>query len=146
MDKYELIASAQNGNKNGKYAVLQRMFPNSCWVKRGYLTKNRISKNDNTVPFILNFIRKASRTTGYNLLPYFEKWGFLRTICMTVGDYGTYYYIMTPEMLQEFRDDMDALVADGTLKTINETIVNAISNSKDMFEVEFGTTPNIPNN
>lgn len=146
IDKYELIASSQNGNKNGKYAVLQRLFPNSCWVKRGYLTKSKISKNDNTVPFILNFIRKASRATGYNLVPYFERWGFLRTVGMEVGDYGTYYYLMTPEMLQEFKADMNALVEDGTLKAIDDSIVTAISNSKDMFEVEFGTTPNIPNN
>ncbi|MBQ7634243.1 MAG: M60 family metallopeptidase [Bacteroidaceae bacterium] len=145
VDKYELIASAQNGNKNGKYAVLRSMYPNSCWVKRGYLTKSGISKNDNTVPFIFNFIRKASRATGYNLVPYFERWGFLRTIAQKIGDYGNFYHLMTPEMLEEFKADMDALVADGTLQTIDESIVNAISNSKDMFQVEFGTTPNIPN-
>ena len=145
VDKYELIASAQNGNKNGKYAVLRQMFPSSCWVTRGYLTKSGINKNDNTVPFVLNFIRKASRATGYNLVPYFEQWGFLRTISMQIGDYGTYYYQMTPEMLQEFKADMDALVDDGTLQTIDAATVRAISNSKDMFEVEFGVTPNIPN-
>ncbi|MBP3227997.1 MAG: M60 family metallopeptidase [Bacteroidaceae bacterium] len=146
IDKYELIASSQNGNKNGKYAVLQRLFPNSCWVKRGYLSKSGISRQDNTAPFILNFIRKASRATGYNLVPYFERWGFLRTICMTVGDYGTYYYVLTPEAYQEFKADMQALVDDGTLQEIDEATVLAISNSKDMWEVEFGTTPNIPNN
>ncbi len=146
VDKYELIASSQNGNKNGKYAVLRSTYPNSCWVKRNYLTKSNISKNDNTVPFVLNFIRKASRATGYNLVPYFMRWGFLRTISMKVGDYGNYYYQMTPEMLEEFIADMDALVADGTLQTIDDATVEAISNSRDMFEVEFGTTPTIPNN
>ena len=145
VDKYELIASSQNGNKNGKYSVLQRLYPSSCWVTRGYLTKSGISRNDNTVPFILNFIRKASRATGYNLVPYFEQWGFLRTVGIKIGDYGDYYYLMTPEMYQEFKADMDALVADGTLKTIDAATVTAISNSRDMYEVEFGKTPNIPN-
>ena len=127
------------------YQRLSNAYPGSCWVKRGYLSKNNINRYDNGVPFILNFIRKCSRLTGKNLFPYFERWGFLRTVALQIGDYGTYYQLMTPEMYVEFKADMQQLVTDGVLEDIDDATVTAISNSKDMWEVEFGTTPSIPN-
>ncbi len=145
VDKYELLASAQNGNKNSKYSVFKQKYPNSCWITRNYISSSGMTKNGNTVPFIFNFIRKCSRLTGKNLFPYFEKWGFLRTIALEIGDYGTYYYMMTPPMYYEFKEDMQQLVTDGVLEDIDEATITAISNSKDLWEVEFGTTPNIPN-
>lgn len=147
LDKYEALASAQNSNKNGKYAVFAAKYPNSCWITKGYITKNSNPKG-NTMPFVLNYIRKVSRISGYNLLPYFERWGFVRTIAIYIGDYGDYFSVFTPEMYEEFKNDMDALVADGTLKAMPEGMVEEISNSPDLYNSgykDFGTTPEFPN-
>lgn len=140
-DKYELIASAQNNNANGKLAELRRRFPESCWVKDNYITEDHCDPWENSVPFIMNFIRKTSRVAGYNLMPYFEKWGYLRQIALRIDDYGTKYYIMTPDMYNEFKADMDALVASGELKQMPEGMVEKISNSPDWFQPQ----PYFPN-
>lgn len=142
VDKYELICSAQNGNKNGKYAVLQSKYPNSCWVTEGYIVPGT-SINQNSVPAIMNFVRKVSRLTGYNLFPYFEAWGHLRQIAMRIGDYGTFWYVMTPQMYDEFKADMDALVESGELQAMPEGMVREISYTKDIFEIE-GREPGSP--
>ena len=147
LDKYEALASAQNSNKNGKYAVFAAKYPNSCWITKGYITASSNPKQ-NTMPFVLNYIRKVSRISGYNLLPYFERWGFVRTIAIYIGDYGDYFSVFTPEMYEEFKNDMDALVADGTLKAMPEGMVEDISNSPDLYNSgykDFGTTPVFPN-
>ena len=141
VDKYEYIASIQNSNKGNRYSEFRNKYPSSCWITRNYLNSGNVSKNTNTVPFIFNFIRKCSRLTGYNLVPYFEQWGFFRTIALQIGDYGTYYHLMTPQMVQEFKEDMDAL----GLNTLDEATISEMSNCKDMYEVEFGVTPTIPN-
>ena len=75
-----------------------------------------------------------SRLSGYNLFPYFEQWGYLRTIAMKVGDYGNWYYLLTQDMYDEFKADMDALVASGELKTMPDGMIEAISNTPDMFQ------------
>lgn len=147
LDKYEALASAQNNNKNGKYAVFAAKYPNSCWIKNGYLTKSS-TPVQNTMPFVLNYIRKTSRLSGYNLFPYFERWGFIRTVALYIGDYGNYFCVFTPEMYNEFKEDMDALVKDGTLKEMPEGMVEDISNSPDLFDSgykTFGQTPTFPN-
>lgn len=89
----------------------------------------------------MNFIRKTSRLAGYNLMPYFERWGYLRQIALRIDDYGTKYYIMTPEMYNEFKADMDALVASGEIKQMPEGMVEKISNSPDWFQPQ----PYFPN-
>ena len=55
----------------------------------------------NSVPFAFNYIRKASKLTGYNLFPYFEKFGFFRTVFMEINDYGNKYVAQTKDMLQK---------------------------------------------
>lgn len=132
-DKYELVASAQNNNKNNKYAELKSKYPNSAWVTKNYVTSSS-TMWDNSVPYILNFIRKTSRLSGYNLMPYFEQWGFLRQIAALIGDYGNKWYVMTPDMYNEFKADMDALVQSGELKAMPEGMVEEISNSPEMFQ------------
>lgn len=89
---------------------------------------------ENSVPYIMNYIRKASRISGYNLVPYFEQWGFLRQVALKIGDYGDKYYVMTQEMYDEFKADMDALVESGELKAMPENMVNQISYSKDWIQ------------
>lgn len=67
-----------------------------------------------------------SRLTGYNLTPFFEKWGFLRQVSMRVGDYGDKWYILTPSMYDEFVQDMDAL----GLQECNAEMIRTISTYK----------------
>lgn len=141
VDKYELIASAQNGNKNNKFAELVEKYPNSCWVTDKYITANNHDTWGNSVPYIMNYIRKVSRITGYNLVPYFEQWGFLRQVANYIGDYGNKWYVMTPEMYNEFIADMDALVESGELKEMPEGMVEEISITPNWFQ----DTPTIPN-
>ena len=146
-DKYELVAAAQNNNKNGLYSKLVELYPNSCWVKSGYVTKNS-TQWENSMPYVLNYIRKTSRLSGYNLLPYFEHWGFLRQVALYIGDYGNKWQCFNKEMFDEFKADMDALVADGTLKAMPDGMVEEISNTVDLFDSgyqNFGTTPTFPN-
>ncbi len=120
VDKYELIASAQNNNKRGKLAQLQKDYPNSTWVKNKYITTAHCSSWGNSVPFIMNYIRKTSRLTGYNLFPYFEKCGMLRQVA--IHTYDGNWYLMTQDMYDEFRDDMEAL----GLKQCDDAMVKAI--------------------
>ncbi len=140
VDKYELLASAQNGNKNNKLAQLQEKFPESCWVKNRYVDASS-NKNENTVPFIMNWIRKTSRLSGYNLWPYFERFGFLRTVALYIGDYGGYYYLMTNDMYEEFKADMEELVTKKELKPMTEDLIHDIFYCPD----DWHDTPNIAN-
>jgi len=122
VDKYELIASAQNNNKNSKYAVLKEKYPTSCWITENYVTESS-TKWQNSMPYILNFIRKTSRLTGYNLIPFFEQWGFLRHVALNIGDYGNKWTVLTDKMYDEFVTDMNDL----NLKTMDSAMVKAIS-------------------
>lgn len=147
VDKYELIASAQNNNKNGKLAVLREKYPESCWVTDNYITEQYCDRWDNSAPYIFNYVRKVSRLTGYNLFPYFDRWGFLRQVALRVGDYGEKSILITPEMYQEFKADMDALVESGELKVMPDGMVEEISNTRDINlqdDIIF-PTPDIPN-
>ena len=125
VDKYELLASVQNSNKNNKLAEFREKYPESCWVKKQYVDAQS-NKNENSIPFIMNWIRKTSRLSGYNLWPYFERFGFLRTIALHIGDYGGYFYLMTDDMYNEFKEDMDALVESGELKAMDEQLIHDI--------------------
>lgn len=136
VDKYELLASVQNGNKNNKYTTFAAKYGTSCWIKNKYVDKSS-NKFHNSAPFVLNYIRKMSRLSGYNLLPYYERWGFLRQVALYIGDYGNYWFVLTPEMYEEFKTDMDAL----GLKTVSDEMVEEISYCNDMFQ----KTPVFPN-
>lgn len=145
-DKYELIAAAQNGNKNNAIAKLAQRFPESVWTK--YITTTNCGQWQNNMPYVMNYIRKVSRLSGYNLFPYFERWGFLRQTAIYIGDYGDGWQIFTPEAYDEFKADMDALVADGTLQAMPEGMVEEISNTTDMFRYDENgnpAKPQIPN-
>ena len=141
VDKYEIIASCQNHNKNGKLAELREKYPNSCWVKDNLITEDHCVRDDNAAPYIMNFCRKVSRLSGYNLFPYFEQWGYLRQVANRIDDYGKKYYAVTENMYNEFKADMDALVESGELKVMPEGMVEEISNSPEWFQKR----PNIKN-
>ena len=93
------------------------------------------------MPYILNYIRKVSRLTGYNLFPYFEKWCFLRNTALYIGDYGDGWQIFTKAAYDEFKADMDALVTSGELKEMPEGMVEEISNAANYFQAK----PSFPN-
>ena len=141
VDKYELLASAQNGNKNNKWPEFKQKYPESCWVVDQYITDDHHSKWENSIPFVLNYIRKTSRLVGYDLTPYFEKWGFLRNTAQRIGDYGNYFMVCTTEMLDEFKADQKALIDAGEIKAMPEGMVEAISNYGD----DFHARPTIAN-
>jgi hypothetical protein len=134
-DKYELLARAQNGVE-GAYDQFVKEYPNSVWTKNGYITANS-NRYQNTLPFIYNYMVKASKLSGYNLYPFFEKWGYFRNIAILIGDYGNYYYVMMDDMFDEIQKDMDAL----GLKTMPEELVEKISTAA----LPHFNTPNIPN-
>jgi hypothetical protein len=129
IDKYELIAHAQNGSA-AKFNRLKELYPESCWVTKGYLDGTN-KQLQNEVPYVLNYIRKASVLCGYNLVPYFERWGLLRSVAMYAPDYASSWYLMPEDMLEEFRTDMaNATDRDGNpLKTIDDDFVMKISNA-----------------
>lgn len=147
LDKYELIAGVQNNNKNNWLNKLKADYPNSCWVVDKYLCAGHTYTWENSTPYVFNFIRKTSRLTGYNLFPYFERWGFLRQLATYVGDYGHKPHLLTKEMYDEFKADMDALVTSGELKVMPEGMVEDISNMRNLNEPndKWFKTPNIPN-
>ena len=95
------------------------------------------------MPFIFNFVRRVSLISGFNLYPYFEAVGMFRLIAFCQDDYGRKWYVMTPEMREEFKADMDALVADGTLKAMPEDMTaDAITDPALVVEMKQPVVPN----
>lgn len=136
VDKYELLASAQNGNVNGAYAKFIAAYPQSAWTTNKYITSSS-TYTENSVPFMFNYVRKASKLCGYNLYPFFEKFGFFRTVIMTINDYGYKDFALMEDMLAEFKADMEAL----NLKTVDDEMMESISHSS----IPTFSTPTIPN-
>ena len=104
-------------------------------MKNKYITTAHCSKYENSVPFIMNYIRKASLLTGYNLFPYFEKCGMLRQVALRTYDGN--WYLMTSDMYDEFKADMESL----GLKTCDDAMVKAILT----VATPTYSRPNIPN-
>ena len=86
----------------------------------------------NIVPYVLNFIRTASQLSGYNLLPYFERFGFLRVKSFEVVEYVKSHYNLTQEQLDAFRKDMNKLVRKKKLKPMPDGMINAIIHAPDV--------------
>lgn len=148
VDKYELLVSIFNNNKTtdpsiNKRAQFKEMFPTSCWTTKGYVggDNDNLGWSTNSVPAILNCIRKLSLLSGYNLWSYFERFGVFTVCAIEQGDYGIQHYIMTDAMYDEFKADMDALETSGRVKPLTEEMRQAISTVKAK-EVP---APNIPN-
>ena len=57
----------------------------------------------------LEFVYIASLTSGYDLVDFFEKWGFLTTVDMTIDDYGTGQMKVTKDMADDIRRRVEAL-------------------------------------
>lgn len=136
LDKYELLAQAQANNRNNAYDKFVSTYPQSVWTTRHYLVKGS-DWTQNSVPFIFNYVRKASRICGYNLFHYFDKMGFFREAVMCIDDYGLKDYAMTKEMREEFRQDMEAL----GLPMLGDDKIEIITHA----ELPVYETPNFPN-
>lgn len=119
VDKYELLAAAQKGNTNA-CSQFRSAYPSSVWKTNNYINSSHLGWMVNSVPFILNYIRKASRLSGYNLFPYFEKCGLLRQVAYRTYDGA--WYLMTADMYNEFKNDMNSL----GLSTCDDNRVKAI--------------------
>lgn len=148
LDKYELLARAQNYNKNNAIAQYRAAYPTSVWTTGEYITEQHCgSFYENSIPFVLNFVVKTSRLTGYNLFPYFEQWGYLRVLGLYYGDYGDTFTLFTQAAYDEFKADMDAMVASGELKAMPEGMVEEISNTRDLNLAGdlMYQTPDLPN-
>lgn len=138
VDKYELLTSIFNGNKAtgcniNKTEQFKQLYPNSCWTKEGYIDAPAgqvLNWQQNSGPAIMNCIRKLSMNCGYNLWSYFERFGVFTVCAIEQGDYGIQYYIMTDDMYDEFKADMDALEASGVVKPLTEEMRQAITNAK----------------
>lgn len=105
-------------------------------MTKGYIHEGA-TWTENSVPFIFNYIRKASKICGYNLFDYFDKFGFLRTVVMTIDDYGNKNYAMMEDMKAEFKADMEAL----QLKPITAEMIETMAHAS----VPIYDTPVIPN-
>lgn len=147
IDKYELLASIHNGNRTtdptiNKAQQFRQLFPQSVWTTHNYFPTNEVLQwQQNSAPFILNVIRKASLLTRYNLFTYFERWGAISVCAIEQGDYGIQHYIMTQEMFDEFKADMTALEEQGLVRPLPDQLRDNIARAA------FPTysTPNIPN-
>lgn len=140
-DKYELLAGIFYGYSD-QVEILQELYPESCWVTKNYVVPNyTYSWSMNSGVYIMNAIRKLSRLTGYNLWPFFERYGCFTVCAIEQGDYGTQYYIMTDDMYDEFKADMYALENDGTLKAVDDEMLQQLMYQK---ATEYAV-PTIPN-
>ena len=86
----------------------------------------------NVVPYVLNFIRTASTVSGYNLLPYFERFGFLRVKEFEIIDYTKAFYRLSQEELDIFRKEMKVFARKKKLKTMPEGMVERIAHAPDI--------------
>lgn len=112
-DLYEMLRNTENDTDEYSVAAVAQ--------------KNAGSKV-NVVPFQFNFIRKASLRSGYNLYPYFEDYGFFRTIALNYDDYGNCFYLMDKDSRDKFKEHMQGLVNDGTLKEMPQSLLTEIEN------------------
>lgn len=56
----------------------------------------------------LDFVRQVCRISGYNLLDFFEKWGFLRVVDREFDDYGKKRIKITQEQIDELIAEVEA--------------------------------------
>lgn len=57
----------------------------------------------------INFVRMACQKSGYNLLKFFERWGFLTPVDKTIDDYAQRQLKVTPEMIGQVKMEIEAM-------------------------------------
>lgn len=88
--------------------------------------------SNNVVPYVLNFIRQSSLVSGYNMTPYFERFGLLRVTDFEIDDYGKYCYHLTQAQLETFRKDMRTWAKKHKLKTMPAGMLEDIARTPDV--------------
>ena len=91
-----------------------------------------IADSTNVVPYVLNFIRTASDVSGYNLLPYFLQFGFLRAKHFTIKDYHPAFYKLSQEGIDAFCKEMEVFAQEKHLKTMPEGMIERIAHTPDV--------------
>ena len=113
------------------------------------LDENGFYKNSvNAAEDQLKFAEACCEIAQMDLSEFFEAWGFFIPMKNAfVGDYGHKPHVLTKEMYDEFKADMDALVLSGELKEMPEGMVEEISNMRDLNTPsnKWFPTPKIPN-
>ncbi|WP_291529207.1 M60 family metallopeptidase [Bacteroides sp. UBA939] len=56
----------------------------------------------------LDFVRQVCRLSGYNMLDFFEKWGFLRPVDKTLNDYGNKKFTITQDQINKLKEEINA--------------------------------------
>ena len=86
----------------------------------------------NVIPYVLNFIRTTSEVSGYNLLPYFQQFGFLRVKHFKVNDYHPAFYRLSLEELDAFCKEMENFAREKHLKTMPKGMIERIAHTPDV--------------
>ncbi len=95
---------------NGKadfYADLHQVFRNSAQGEGNDWDSAR--GKDKVAEYSLNFVKECCRVGGVDLTEYFEKWGFFKVGEFEIGDYGTFTYKMTDEMVAKCKAEIAAM-------------------------------------
>lgn len=56
----------------------------------------------------LDFVRQVCRISGYNMLDFFEKWGFLKPVNTTLNDYSNKIFIITENQVKALKEEIEA--------------------------------------
>lgn len=56
----------------------------------------------------LDFVRQVCRISGYNMLDFFEKWGFLTVVNTTLDDYGSKIFIITKNQVDALKEEINS--------------------------------------
>ncbi len=67
------------------------------------------SRQGNPAEYQINFIKKACIAAKTDLTDFFQKWGFLKVGEFNIGDYGSFKYVMTDEMVKACLDEIAAM-------------------------------------
>lgn len=55
----------------------------------------------------LDFVRQVCRISGLNLLDFFEKWGFLKSVNTTLNDYGNKIFTLTQNQVNTLKEEIE---------------------------------------
>jgi hypothetical protein len=83
----------------------------------------------------LEFVYNCSKASGYDLTDFFDKWGFLQPVSLTVDDYGKEPLIVTQEKI----DEVKTRIANLNLPTPDVALEYISDNT-----VEYYKTPDVP--
>lgn len=72
------------------------------------VTDNLVTTSTTEGILQLDFVRQACRISGYNLLDFFGKWGFLTPVDVTISDYGNKKFTITQAQINALKTEINA--------------------------------------